>query len=458
MNEATDVAAAAQTWANHLAAEDAPALSEVPAPEQPSAAIAALAAEALARRRSLLVVVPDDDPLPDISNALDLGLRPLCLVLPGAHYVCRIALRATLSLLKSRLARGGEDSEGPAWAAQREHLAAREGLWQTCLAWGARNADQEPWPIGIEELFPVRILPLSMAWNLTAAADWALLLHPERMGEDAARAWPGATRTLLLRDFAHPLPSRALVPADETTRLRAELEVLSHELGELELELATAQAEIGDFTRRYHALVAGRMAELDRLRAEILAERARRSPPDDAEREAAEAARARAEQSSEEKARFADLERESPRAFAPTVDLKKLYRQIAQKIHPDRADDEGDRAWRTQLMSEANRAYRAGDEVGLREVMALWQEGGRRTRTEQGGEEAASRLMSEVDNLKRRVAEIEAELNRLYGSRLYELFAAANIARRQGRDLLQEMAENLDAQLAIAREELEALG
>ena len=27
---------------------------------------------------------------------------------------------------------------------------------------------------------------------------------------------------------------------------------------------------------------------------------------------------------------------------------------MAQKIHPDRADDEADRAWRTQLMSEAN--------------------------------------------------------------------------------------------------------
>jgi hypothetical protein len=35
-------------------------------------------------------------------------------------------------------------------------------------------------------------------------------------------------------------------------------------------------------------------------------------------------------------------------------------------------------------------------------------------------------------------------LQRLFGSKLYELFIAARQARRQGRDLLTEMAEKLD--------------
>jgi hypothetical protein len=60
--------------------------------------------------------------------------------------------------------------------------------------------------------------------------------------------------------------------------------------------------------------------------------------------------------------------------------------------------------------------------------------------------------------LRRRIAEIEAELNQIYGSRLYELFAAAKIARRQGRDLMQEMAEKLDGQIADIKAAINAAG
>ncbi|MDP1957654.1 MAG: hypothetical protein Q8J75_05720, partial [Rhodocyclaceae bacterium] len=97
----------------HRAAEfSGGAFIEIGAPVDPSitvTALAALAAEALARDRTLWIVTADDAWLPDISNALDLRLRPLCLVLPGADYAGGIALRATLALLKSRLTRAAED-------------------------------------------------------------------------------------------------------------------------------------------------------------------------------------------------------------------------------------------------------------------------------------------------------------------------------------------------------------
>jgi len=54
----------------------------------------------------------------------------------------------------------------------------------------------------------------------------------------------------------------------------------------------------------------------------------------------------------------------------------------------------------------------------------------------------------------RRIAEIERELNKLFGSKLYELFTACNIARRVGRDLLEEMATRLDADIAGVRAQL----
>ncbi|MGE5468167.1 MAG: J domain-containing protein [Ignavibacteria bacterium] len=442
-----------QAWLARLAAPASPPLCQAELPAAPAAALAALAAEALARGHSLTIVVPDDEPLPDISNALDLGLRPLCLVLPAADYAVRIALRATLSLLKSRLAR--HDEEGPAWTAQRRLLEDEAALWQAALAWGTRGLAREAWPTEIERLFPVRILPLAMARQLATPTDWAALVQPERLPEDARAAWPGALRTLLLGGTAVPAGHGALTVLDATARLRAELELLTQELSELELELATAQAEIAEFTRRYAEVVGDRMAELDRLQALLARRRAEREPDNAEAKQRAEQAQAQAEQSRREKERFAGLGRDETPAFKPTADVKKLYRHVAQKIHPDRAKTEQERAWRTQLMAEANRAYRSGDEAGLREILSLWQEGQGREPSRQASDAPSSDLMAQVAGVRRRVAEIEAELNTLYGSRLYELFAAANVARRKGRDLLREMATQLDLQIDAAKAEID---
>ncbi len=457
MNDGLDAALAAQSWLARLDAPAAPPLCQVELPTLSAPALAALAAEALARRRSLMIVVPDDETLPDISNALDLGLRPLCLVLPAADYAVRIALRATLSLLKSRLARNPDDAEGPAWAAQRALLAAEDTLWQAALAWSKRGLDRESWPPGIERLFPVRILPLSVAQALTTPADWVALVQPERFPEDSRTAWPGAQRTLLLAGGAVSPGHGALAVIDKTARLRAELELLTQELSELELELATAQAELAEFARRYSSLVGSRMVELDRLQAEIARQLIEREPDNRAAQRNAEKAQGQARQSQEENQRFADLGRDDAPAFAPSRDIKKLYRQLAQKIHPDRARSEEDRAWRTQLMAEANRAYRASDAATLREVLSLWQEGEGRAPTARDGaatDALSAGLMAQVANVRRRVADIETELNAIYGSRLYELFTAANLTRRQGRDLLQEMADRIDLQIAAAQAEL----
>jgi hypothetical protein len=53
----------------------------------------------------------------------------------------------------------------------------------------------------------------------------------------------------------------------------------------------------------------------------------------------------------------------------PSPELKDLYRRIVKRIHPDFAISELDRMRCEELMKEANRAYEAGDEVALREVL-----------------------------------------------------------------------------------------
>lgn len=420
-------------------------------------ALAEFVAAALQAGQTLLVVVPDDDWLPEISNALDLSLRPLCLVLPGQGFAAGIALRATLALLKSRLSRAADAAWGSVWEAQRTRLQQHEALWQLTLKWSSNSNSTSAGPSQVDELFPVCVLPQVQAETLAIASrDLVLVLHSNRMGTNSSRLQAVGRRTLLLLQEPVFGPS-ALRPIDEQCRLNAEYEILAQELGDMELEFATVQAELGEFTRDYHSKVGTRMIELDSLQARIARCQADRSDKDEATQQQADQAQAQAETSRREHARFAELDLETEKPFVPTGGLKRLFRQLAQKIHPDRAESDEDRTWRTELMSEANRAYRAGDEMVLREILAQWQAGKRRPPPSRTRDTATSGLAEQVSRMQRRLAEIEIELNRLFASRLYELFVAAGMARQRGRELLDEMAEQLDLEINLARQRLQQL-
>lgn len=482
-------------------------------------ALAALVTSSLQRGETLILLVPDDEWLPEISNALDLELRAFCLVLPEADFAAAITMRATLSLLKSRLTRPAAADCLSCWETQRQHLETHAELWQAALDWSTSGVLGSAWPAQISALFPVLILPLAQAKALllervnvssdTKVAaqpqsqsqsqspqsplqrDGMLLIHAERMLADLPQLRRQARHLLLLHD---PLldslrdsmraVSGQLVRVDTRQRLQAELDLLLQELGDMELEFATAQAELAEFTQRYHQLVGRPLAELDQVQAQIAQQLAQQAPANEVVQQQARRAQAQAEQSRQEHARFAEAEQgqgsQAEKPFAPSRDLKKLFRQLAQKIHPDRAEDEADRAWRTELMSEANRAYRTGDAMVLQDILEQWLAGrdnasttatslsgsasdqAARRQTATGttgpaGEPLTAALRREIQRVQRRIATISAQLNRLLASKLYELFAAANLARDQGRDLLQEMADQLALQLAAAHSRLTQL-
>ena len=448
-NASVDPTVVAAAWFAHFAAASLASMPREEAlPANPLAVLAAFAAIALAEGRTLVILAPDDQQLPEISNALDLAIRPLCLVLPAADFAARIALRATLSLMRSRLTREGEEEQTAAWQRQRERIEKNQALWQESHHWVARN-DRSDWPEQVADLFPARILPIEAYRSLRQKnADITLLYRCDAPPELIAA--PGSLLRIGAR--AETAQRSSIVPADADLQLQMELAQLTQDVAELELELATAQAEVGEFTRRYYELVGRRMVELDAVQARLARQQAEREPADPQVDAEAHKQQEKADQSAREGERFARASADEPAVFRPSSDVKRLFRQLAQKIHPDRAIDDADRAWRTHLMSEANRAYRAGDETALHEVAALWQEGqdGHRSSTADGSRadsravSSKSALLRQVENMRARLLAIEREMQKLFGSRLYELFIAARQARRQGRDLLAEMSDNLD--------------
>ena len=142
----------------------------------------------------------------------------------------------------------------------------------------------------------------------------------------------------------------------ELDKKLSELAALEVELceRELELELATLRAELADFERRYLSTLGPLYAELDDLEAQIAEATARSHSGDPAAQQAAAAARAQADQSArvaEESPHLADRPE-----FHPSATLKDLYREAAKAMHPDRADNDDDRARRHTAMVRANAA------------------------------------------------------------------------------------------------------
>lgn len=445
----------AATWLRRLAAHAAGGMPlEANAPEDPVPLLAALAESALRQGKSMWIVMADDQLLPELSNALDLAARPLCLVLPSTDFTARITLRASLSLLKSRLNRAPDPDWQEVWDAQLRRINDKNALWQAALTWSAAER-ADAWPAEIAGLFPVRIAPTVRALQMgLGGADLLVMLQNDSLPSEM-EPFLADTRMLVL----NPPPVReafrgAIAIADKELQLRGQVEAVSRDIAELELELATARGEIAEFSRRYHEVVGRRMTELDALQAELALRMAARAPDDPRAKADAEEAQAKAEQSRQEERRYREAADEAAVRFTPSADVKKLFRQVAQKIHPDRARDEADRAWRTKLMAEANRAYRSGDAATLQEVLGLWQEGHPAEallRTDD------SLLLQQLEKLRARFAEIQRELDALYASRLYELFQADLLAQKRQRDLLAELAAQLDAQIAVAEEKLERL-
>jgi hypothetical protein len=241
---------------------------------------------------------------------------------------------------------------------------------------------------------------------------------------------------------------------DNTASRQAEFEALCKELVEKELELATLENELALFERTYALRVGSLYAELDWLEAEIARE-LYRLYPDPEHRAGYEAAEQKARvnrQAVDEK-----LTGEEQKPPPPSEELRNLFRKVAKIIHPDFATDEEDRAFRTRLMARANAAYKRNDKAALEQILEEWERRGEQPPPETTPQIHGDLLDKQISQVQARIQEIEAQIEALKASELYQLMFRVEQAKEHGQDLLGEMATDIQTKINGARELLRGL-
>jgi len=234
------------------------------------------------------------------------------------------------------------------------------------------------------------------------------------------------------RAFAAPDSKARLKPEEqELARKQEEQAALQMELAGRELQLANLLAELAAFERRYLHFVASRYAELDKWNA----------------RSAVEADAAGAE------TQYAVMGNNivGMRVFQASPEMKRLYREVARRIHPDLTSNRADRAKREQLMAEANLAYERGDEAKLGKILAAYEASPESVAGDGPGAELI-RAIRWVSQIRVHIAEIEKELQEIFCSDLYRLKSRVDEAQRSGRDLIWEMVARVEEQIVLAKQ------
>ena len=228
--------------------------------------------------------------------------------------------------------------------------------------------------------------------------------------------------------------------AEELQAKRREMADLRRKLADKELELSTAKSELHLFERRYQTVVGPMYAELDQVKAQVLGLACKFYPKAENFREEAESVR---EQVDEEE--YPATENPT-KEFSPPEILKKLFRRLAKKIHPDLASSATERERRHDLMAKLNEAYDQLDEEAIRSILVEWEvEAPFETALELG--EQLVRMVSQMAQVRKRLNEISDELEDLTLTEMFQLKQNIDSAEREGRDLLQEIADDIEEKI-----------
>ena len=233
----------------------------------------------------------------------------------------------------------------------------------------------------------------------------------------------------------------------EEARLRTILRQTQQELNAVETNLATRMTEI----RKFDALIEARLGALE-TELEILDIQIRSYQEQIYQVQQAEmfpnwvdySKRVNANQPPPASKNF------RPDTTArPETEVRQLYRELARKYHPDTAFDDLDRQYRHEMMLRINEAYANGDLAELRKHargmvhIPIGQENQQPPRYHSSLEQVEAELVACQTKLR----ETRAKIEKLRFHPSVQLSLSVKLAWRQGKDLIGEMAKELQEKI-----------
>jgi hypothetical protein len=137
----------------------------------------------------------------------------------------------------------------------------------------------------------------------------------------------------------------------------------------------------------------------------------------------------------------------------PSDDLRRMFRDIAKAIHPDRALDERTRYRRHSLMAEANRAYAERDADRLRLILRRWRQSPDAFADDLPGDDGRG-MARRIAAAEERIADLDAALADLRRTAIYRLKTKIDETKTQGWDLFSEMVLQVKSEIGRAKARL----
>lgn len=225
-----------------------------------------------------------------------------------------------------------------------------------------------------------------------------------------------------------------------------QLDQLEDELLTKETELETLRLELQALEKKYLDSVGRKFLELDKLEqriADLLIKPKEESVFEDVPE-------------SEPYSRAKFEEQEKKEDYHIPDDLKRLYRELCKKVHPDLTTDPAEKKIREKFMAEVNTAYREKNRSRLLELLQQWLDRPESIKEDDIGSRLV-RAIRQIAMIKKKIAVIEAEAIELKQSQLYKLKVQFEEYAKKGQSLFAEMIEKINVDIDKAREKLKSL-
>lgn len=247
----------------------------------------------------------------------------------------------------------------------------------------------------------------------------------------------------------------------ELTRLRMRLNKKREYIAILELELFNTRVTIHEFMQLYNERVGQLEAYLRNLRRKLyeVLEAQRPNMESDEEPFDPEAEEERfTYQDRDENSGWRKIGQAKKSKYSPKMEeqIKKLFRELARRFHPDLTSDPEEKKWREEIMTRVNQAYSNRD---LKALRALAERPDRPVDSpNQTKEEEIANLKAELKRLDGVISDLKARIKHLEQSPAWQLKMEARLKRRSGADLLTELEAKIQEQIADLEEHLIVLG